>query len=135
MKRSGAEIILAVSLAAYVVCDVLLTPPAHLETRDPALVTTLGVATLVLLFIGLALSVIALVLLLRRSSRAPLVAIIGAVLYFPAPLTELTGRFSSLRPPAAIAAIEVVQAIIAVIVIVVGLWALRTESKRSANAN
>jgi hypothetical protein len=131
VKRSGVEIILAIALVAYIVGDVLLTPPAHLETRDPALVTTLGVATLVLLFIGLALSVIALVLLFRRSSRAPLVAIIGAVVYFPAPLTELTGHFSSLRAPAAIAALEVVQAIVAVIVIVVALQALR----RSANTN
>ncbi len=128
VKRSRAEIGLAAALVAYIVCDVLLTPPAHLETRDPALVTAFGIATLVLLFIGLALSVVALVLIYRRWSRAPTVAIVAAI---PAPLTELTGHFSSLRAPAAIAALEVLQAIVAVIVIVVGLQALRMEPKQS----
>ena len=69
MKFSKAQRVLGVALVAYVVADVLLTPPAHLETRDPALVTTVGNAALVLLFLGLALSIVALVLLFRRSAR------------------------------------------------------------------
>jgi LPXTG-motif cell wall-anchored protein len=125
VKLSNSERILAVALVAYIVFDILLTPPAHLETRDPALVTGLGIGTLVLLFIGLALSVVALVLLFRRSRRTSMVAIVGALLYFPAPLIELTGHFSSLRPPAAIAWIELIQAVVAVIVIGAGFWVLR----------
>jgi hypothetical protein len=109
----------------YIVCDVLLTPPARLETRNPAYVTGLGVATLVLIFIGLALIVLALVLLIRGSGRAPIIAIVGALLYFPAPLAEVTGHFSSLKPPAAIAWIELIQAVLAVIVVGTSLLVLQ----------
>jgi len=125
VKLSNAERILALTLVVYIVCDVLLTPPVRLETRNPALVTGLGVATLVLLFIGLALSVVALVLLIRGSGRAPIFAIVGAVLYFPAPLAEVTGQFSSLKPPVAIASLELIQAVVAIIIVAVCLWMLR----------
>ena len=125
MRWTNAEKVLAVTLVAYIVCDILLTPPAHLETRDPSRVTVLGIAALALLFVGLASSLVAVVLLFRRSRRAPLVAIVAALLYFPAPLTELTGNFSSLRPPAAIAWLEWIQAVIALVAIGVALWILR----------
>lgn len=132
MKRcftlDGGEVrprILAASLVAYVVCDILLTPPARLETRNPAYVTGVGIAALALLFVGLALAVIALVLLFRRSRQASRVAITAALLYFPAPLTEVTGHFSSLRPPTAIALLELIQAVIALVVVGVGIWAGR----------
>ena len=113
---------LAIVLLAYVVCDVLLTPPAHLETRDPAKVTALGIAGLALLFVGLALGIIALVLLLRGSKRSPVVAIIGAVLYIPAFLSEQTGPFSSLRAPVAIEWVEWLQFV--VVLIAIGLIVL-----------
>lgn len=130
---ANAVRILAVTLVAYIVCDILLTPPAHLETRDPSHVTTIGIAALVLLFVGLAFSVIALVLLFRRSRLAPMVAIVAALLYFPAPLTELSGHFSSLRPPAAIASLEVIQAVVALFAIGVGSWILRGHSEAATN--
>jgi hypothetical protein len=97
------------------------------ETRDPAKVHAVGLAGLALLFVGLALSVVALVLLFRRSGRAPLFAIVAAVLYYPAFLTELTGTFSSLSAPTAIARIELVQAIVAAAAIGVGFWMLRGQ--------
>jgi hypothetical protein len=133
VRLAHAERILAGALVAYVVCDILLTPPAHLETRDPARVTIVGIAALALLFVGLALSVVALVLLFRRSRRSPMVAIVAALLYFPAPLTELTGHFSSLRPPAAIASLELVQAVVALAAIGVGWWILRGVSEQATN--
>src|ERR1700738_4720539 len=118
MKRSNAARILAVALAAYIVCDILLTPPAGLETRDPAKVTGLGYAVLGLLFVGLALSIVALVLLFRNSRRAPIVAIVAAVLlYLPAFLAEQASLFSALRPPIAIERVEWVQAVVAVVAI------------------
>ena len=117
--------ILGAALVAYIVCDILLTPQAHLETRNPAYVTGVGIAALALLFVGLALAVIALVLLFRRSRQASRVAVAAALLYFPAPLTEVTGHFSSLRPPAAIAWLELIQAIIALLVVGVGIWGSR----------
>lgn len=125
MRFSNPQRVLAVALFAYVVGDILLTPPAGLESRNPALVTSIGIAALALLFLGLALSILALVLLFRRSSRAPIAAIVAGLLFLPAPLTEVTGHFSSLRPPVAIASIEVVQTAVALIVVVIGAWVLR----------
>ena len=125
MKLSNAAKILAVALAAYIVCDILLTPPAGLETRDPAKVTSLGYAVLGLLFIGLALGIVALVLLFRKSRRGPTVTIVAAVLYLPAFLAEQAGLFSALRPPIAIQRVESVQAVVAVIAIGLGFWLLR----------
>jgi hypothetical protein len=122
---------LGVTLAAYIVCGVLLTPPAGFETRDPAKVTTFGIATLVLLFVGLALSVTALVLLFRGSGRSPLFAIAAAVLYFPAFLAEVTGTFASLRPPVAISRLEILQGVIALIVLAVSFWMLRRATSAS----
>jgi len=127
MKRSNATRILAVALAAYIVCDILLTPPAGLETRDPAKVTGLGFAVLGLLFVGLALGIVALVLLFRKSRRAPMVAIVAAVLYLPAFIAEQAGLFSALRPPSAIQRVEWVQAVVAVIAIGLGFWLLRSS--------
>jgi hypothetical protein len=130
MKLSSAAKILAVALAAYIVGDVLLTPPAGLETRDPAKVTGLGFAVLGLLFVGLALAIVTLVLLFRRSRRAPMVAIVAAVLYLPAYVAERAGLFSALRPPLAIERVEVVQVIVAIIVGGVGFWLLRSQTPR-----
>ena len=62
MKLSSSDKFLAVLLAAYIVCDVLLTPPAGLETRPVSHVTGLGFVVLGLLFVGLALAIVSLVL-------------------------------------------------------------------------
>lgn len=117
LKRPSSAWVLAVALAAYVVCDVLLTPVARVETRPVSGVTSIGLATLGMLFVGLALAIVSLVLLFRRSRRTSTVAIVAAVLIFPAVIADQTGHFSSFRPPAAIGAIELVQAAAALIVI------------------
>jgi hypothetical protein len=127
MRLSRAGQLLAIILVVYVVLDVLLTPLGGFETRDPAKVHVVGLAGLALLFIGLALSIVALVLVFRRSARAPLFAIVAAVLYYPAFLTELTGTFATLPAPTAIARIELVQAVVAAFAIGVGIWMLRRE--------
>ena len=88
-------------------------------------VTGLGFVVLGLLFAGLALAIVSLVLLFRRSRRAPNVAIVAAVLYFPAVLAEQTGNFSSVHAPAAIETVELIQTAVALIVIGVGLFTLR----------
>ena len=129
MKFSNAQRVLAVALFADVVADILLTPPAGLETRNPAFVTPVGIAALALLFVGLALSILALVLLFRRSARSPIAAIAAGLLFLPAPLTEVTGHFSSLRPPAAIASIEVVQTALALVLVGIGALLLRRQSR------
>jgi hypothetical protein len=124
----GASKVLAVLLLAYVVADILLTPLAHIETRDPARVTHLGVAALVLLFAGLLLAVVSVVFLVRGSRRSSATAVVAAILYFPAPITEWSGRFSALKPPTAIATIEVAQTLIAVLVIAVAVAAARPRA-------
>lgn len=77
------------------------------------------------LFLGRALAILAIILLLRRSPRAPAVAIVAAVLFLPAFLSEQFGLFSALRPPVAIETVEWVQAALAVIAIGLGVWILR----------
>jgi hypothetical protein len=96
-------------------------------------VTGLGLAVLGLLFIGLALGIVALVLLFRRSRRAPMVAIVAAVLYLPAFLAEQAGLFSALRPPVAIQRVEWVQAVVAVIAMGLSFWLLRSRTASRAN--
>jgi hypothetical protein len=131
MKLSIAAKMLAATLAVYVVCDILLTPLAGLETRPVAKVTTLGFVSLGLLFVGLALAIIAAVLVFRRSPRSPIVAIVAAVLFFPAFLAEQTGHFSSVGAPGAIERVEIVQVIVAVIVIGFALVLLRGGAART----
>jgi hypothetical protein len=125
MKLSIAAKVLAASLVVYVVGDILLTPLAGLETRPVAKVTTLGFVSLGLLFVGFVLAIVAAVLVFRRSRQAPIVALIAAVLYFPAFIAEQTGHFSAVAAPAAIEQVELVQVIVAVIVIVFALVVLR----------
>jgi hypothetical protein len=114
-------------LVLYVIADFLLTPLGGLETRPVSNVTTTGVATLGLLFAGLALNVICLTLMLRGYKRAPIFGMIGSLLYFPEPIAELTGQFSSLRPPAGIAYLEVIEAIVAITIIIMGALVLREK--------
>lgn len=132
MKLTNTSRALVVALVAYIVLDILLTPVARIETRPVSHVTGLGFATLGLLFAGLALSVVALVLIFRGSRRAPVTAIVGAVLFFPAGLAELTGHFSSVRPPAGIAWIEVGQSLIALVALGISISMLRTDMTRVA---
>jgi len=114
MKLSPNARILAVTLVAYIICDVLLTP-AGLETRQLNGITTLGVATLVLIFIGLALIAASLVFLFRNSRLSSILATLGLLLYFPAFLADRTGYFATQGPPDAITVVEFVQVVIAVI--------------------
>jgi hypothetical protein len=131
VKRSNSAKVLAFTLAVYVVVDVLLTPLGRLETRSISGVTGIGFAALGLLFVGLVLALFSLVLLYWQSQRAAVVAIVAAALYFPAPLVEVTGLFSSFRPPAAIARLELAQAVVAIVVLGLAAWMLRTRAAGS----
>lgn len=129
MKPAGRSRILLVLLVIYILSDVLLTPLGGLETRPPAQVTTLGLATLGLLFAGLALDVVSLFLLFYKPRRSPILAIAAGILYFPAFLAEQAGYFSSLRPPIAIETLEIVQALISIAIMLV---ALSVHSQKTA---
>ncbi len=130
-KQSGNAKILAIGFVLYIVLDVLLTPVGGLETRPASDVTTIGFISLGLLFVGLALFVVSLALLSYRPRRVPILAVIGGILYFPAFLTDQTGVFSTLRPPAGIAALELVQALVAIVIIV---FALRARGEKVVSA-
>ena len=99
MKVSGKARYMVGLIVVYTIADFLLTPLGGIETRDVSKVSSTGVATLGLLFTGLALNVICLILLLRNYRRAPIFGVVGSLLYFPAPIAEATGQFSSLSPP------------------------------------
>ncbi len=126
MKATRETLILAPLLVLYIMGDLLLTPLGGLETRPVAEVTTTGVLTLVVLFVGLALSVSALALVFWRPRRSPILAAAASVLYFPAFLADQGGLFSRLRPPTAIVTLEIFQAVVAIAVIVAGLWLIVT---------
>jgi len=117
-------------LVVYIIADFLLTPLGGLETRPVSDVTTTGIATLGLLFTGLALNVICLVLILRHYKRAPILGVIGSLLYFPAAIADQTGQFSTLTPPTGITYVEVIEAIVAIAIIVLG--ALTFQEKPEA---
>ena len=125
---SGKSKILLVFLIVYVILDILLTPPAGLETRDPALVTTLGLDVLGLLFIGLALGIASIVLLLYKPLRSPVLAVVAGIFFLPAFLTEQAGAFSSLRVPVAIETVEIFQALVSIIVIIIALSVYRPKT-------
>jgi hypothetical protein len=108
-------------LILYVVADFSLTPLGGLETRPVSQVTTVGFATLGLLFTGLALNIICLILILRHYNQAPRFGIIGSILFFPAAIADQTGQFSTLTPPAAITYIEVIEALVAISLIFFGV--------------
>jgi hypothetical protein len=127
LKHSTLERVLAVNLGAYIVFDILLTPVARLETRSASNITSLGLATLGLIFVGLTLAIVSLALLFRKSPRTPIVAIVAAVLYFPCALADLTGNFSSDRQPVAIEVIELVQVVVALVLIAAGFRILTEE--------
>jgi hypothetical protein len=105
----------------YVIADFLLTPLGGLETRPISQITSIGFATLALLFTGLALSILCLILTLQHNRRAPVDGIIGSMLYFPAAVADQTGLFSSLPPPAGITYVEVAEAVVAIGIIILGV--------------
>ncbi len=126
MKLSTSAKILTVSLVAYIIFDVLLTPLAGLETRPAGDVTTLGYGTVLVLFQGLALSLVSLVFLSSKPRRSSAFALLGLLFYFPAFLVDQSGLFSSRTPPTGIFWLEEIQAVVAI----VGLffaWRVRRE--------
>lgn len=114
-------------LVVYIIADFALTPLGGLETRSIAKITTVGLATLGLLFVGLALNVTCLILTLRHFKRSPVFGIAGSILYFPAAIADQTGQFSTLSPPTGITYVEVIEAIVAIGIIILGVRVLQKK--------
>ena len=126
-----ANRLFAVVMVVYLILDVLLTPFAGIETRTLAELTPqTGYATLGLLFIGLILIIASLVSVGIGPRRASILAIVGALLYFPAFLADYTGQFSTATASTTITSLEIVQALVAIVTIILALQ-FRRQSARS----
>lgn len=112
MTLSGKARSLAIGLAVAVVLAVLLTPLGRLETRSLADATAIGLSTIVLFLVGLALDVAAIAVLFRRPRTASMLAFIGLILYFPIFLADLTGQWSSQPAPPVITYLSIATAIV-----------------------
>jgi hypothetical protein len=134
LKLSRDAKLLRNLLVVYIIADIFLTPIGGLETRAPSNITTLGFATLGLLFLGLALNVSSLALLFRNPRRSRVLALIGSALYFPAALADYTGLFANLPRPLGIAYLEVVEGVVALglIILAVRLRKQNSESQTSS---
>ncbi len=133
MKLSSSARILAAALVVYIIFDVFLTPLGGLETRPAADVTALGYSTVLVLFLGLALSVVSLAFLASKPRRSSAFALIGLGSYFPAFLADQLGIFSSQTQPVGIFWLEEIQAVVAI----VGLfftWRVRKEKAATSSS-
>src|SRR3989442_13131566 len=119
-------------MVVYLILDIFLTPYGGFETRTLANTTTVGLATVGLLFVGLALIIASLVSLAIGPRRSSILAIVGALLYFPVFLADYTGQFSASPAPSAIASLEIVQALVAIGIILFALQAGRDKARSMA---
>jgi hypothetical protein len=133
MKLSSNGKILVILLIVVVVCDIFLTPLGGLETRSISNTTSVGFATLAILFVGLALTVASLFLLFRKARLASILAIIGSLCFFPALVADQTGLFSSQHAPVAIVDLELVTAVILIAVLFLASKVYRENVTHPAN--
>ncbi len=107
-KFSRNAIILAIVMIVNVVIVILLTPVGF-ETRPISALKTFGYIAIATIFVGLALNLTSIVLLLFRRVRVRLASgltIITSVLFFLINLIDRTGSFFSVPIPSAINTLE-----------------------------
>jgi hypothetical protein len=121
---------LGVLLILFIVCAILLTPLSGLETRPTTDLTILGLLTLSVFLVGLAVSVASFFLLFRRARLASILSIIGSAAFLPAFVVDQTANLSSRPAPVAIFYVEWVTAVIAIFTILVSSR-VRKEEPRS----
>jgi hypothetical protein len=134
MTLSGRARSLAIGLAVAVVLAILLTPLGQFETRSIADTTAIGLGTVVVFLVGLALDIAAIVALFRRPRTASILAIIGLLLYFPIFLADLTGLWSSKLAPPVITYLSIITAIVHVGVLFLATMVYRESSARPPTA-
>lgn len=105
---------LAIGLVLAIVLELMLTPLGGLEPRSVANTTTIGLVTIVLFLAGVVLQLAALGMLFRRPRTAPVLALIGLVLYFPIFIADITGLWSSQPAPPAITYLSIITAMVVV---------------------
>jgi len=107
-KLSRNTIILAVVIVVNVVIIILLTPVGF-ETRPQSHLKTLGYLAISTIFIGLALDLASIILLLFKRARVRLASglpIVSSILFLLVVFVDRTGSFFSVPTPPAINTLE-----------------------------
>ena len=132
-KLSRNIIIFALVMIVNVVIIILLTPIGY-ETRPQSDLKTLGYIAIATIFIGLALDIASIGLLLKRIRvrLASSLAIVSSVLFFMIILVDRTGAFFSVPIPPAINTLEYLLIAILIVTLFLSSWVYR-ENKPASN--
>ena len=133
-KLSRNVAILAIVMIVNVVIIILLTPIGF-ETRPISALKTLGYIAITTIFIGLALDLASIVLLLFKRGRVRLasgLAIISAVLFFLIISVDRTGAFFSAPIPPAITTLEYLLTAILIVTLFIAAWVYRGSKPDSS---
>jgi hypothetical protein len=133
-KLSRNAIIFVIVMIVNVVIIILLTPIGF-ETRPISALKTLGYIAITTIFIGLALDLASIVLLLFKRGRVRLasgLAIISAVLFFLIISVDRTGAFFSAPIPPAITTLEYLLTAILIVTLFIAAWVYRGSKPDSS---
>ena len=133
-KLSRNAIIFVIVMIVNVVIIILLTPIGF-ETRPISALKTLGYIAITTIFIGLALDLASIVILLFKRGRVRLasgLAIISAVLFFLIISVDRTGAFFSAPIPPAITTLEYLLTAILIVTLFIAAWVYRGSKPDSS---
>ena len=133
-QLSRNAIILAIVMIVDVVIIILLTPIGF-ETRPVSALKTLGYIAITTIFVGLALDLTSIVLLLFKRARVRLassLAIISAILFFLIISVDRTGSFFSVPIPPAINTLEYLLTAVIIVTLIIASLVYR-EHKPASN--
>ncbi len=132
-KFSRYAIILAIVMIVNVVIIILLTPIGF-ETRPTSALKTLGYIAITTIFVGLALDLTSIVLLLKRIRvrLASSLVIISSVAFLLVILVDRTGSFFSVPTPPAINHLEYIFAAVLIVTLIIASLVYR-ESKHTSS--
>jgi hypothetical protein len=133
-KLSRNAIIFVIVMIVNVVIIILLTPIGF-ETRPISALKTLGYIAITTIFIGLALDLASIVILLFKRGRVRLasgLAIISAVLFFLIISVDRTGAFFSAPIPPAITTLEYLLTAILIVTLFIAAWVYRGSKPTSS---
>ena len=120
-KFSRNAIILAIVMIVNVVIIILLTPIGF-ETRPTSALKTLGYLAITTIFVGLALDLTSIALLLFKRVRVKLasgLATISSVLFFLIISVDRTGSFFSVPIPPAINTLEYLLTAVLIVTLII----------------
>jgi uncharacterized membrane protein YfhO len=133
-KLSRNAIILAIVMIVNVVIIILLTPIGF-ETRPISALKTLGYIAITTIFVGLALDLTSIILLLFKRARVRLassLAIISSVFFFLIILVDRTGSFFSVPTPPAINTLEYLFTAVLIVTLIIASLVYRWSKPASS---